>query len=95
LARKAPGNDKVIAVFSKVCEHSGALRIVGAEGSHVVPYRQAGEAQAEDGSLVLHDFDSAHGRDSFEQVGKDSAAASGEKMNRVFWLFHIVVLSCW
>lgn len=77
---------------SKVCEHSGALGIVCAEGSHVVPDRQAGEAQSEDGSLVFFDLDGADWRDSFEQVGEDSSAASGEKMNRVFWLFHISVL---
>jgi hypothetical protein len=80
-------------VFLKVCEHSGAVGVVGSECPHVVPNRQVGETQAEDGSLVLHDFDGADGLDSVKQVGKDSAAASGEQMNRVFWFFHIFVLS--
>jgi hypothetical protein len=78
LARKAPGNDKVIAVFSKVGEHSGAVGVVGSECPHVVPYRQARESRREDFLLVGHDLDCTDGRDSVQQVGKDSAAASGE-----------------
>jgi hypothetical protein len=30
--------------------------------------------------LELLDFNGAHGRDSFKHVGKDSAAAAGEKV---------------
>ena len=50
------------------------------------------EAQSEDVYLVLFDLDGAHGRDPVEHVCEDTSAASGEKMNRVFGLFHILSL---
>jgi hypothetical protein len=78
LAWKSARNDKLVGSGAQVVEHSGAVGIVCSECPHVVPYRQAREAGREDFLLVGHDLDGADGRDSVQQVGKYSAAASGE-----------------
>lgn len=88
MAREAPGNDKVVAVGFEFGDGFGAFGVVFAEGANVVPQWQVGETETEDCSLEVLDFDGEDGLDSFEKVGKDSAAAPGEKVHRIFWLFH-------
>jgi hypothetical protein len=93
LAREASGNNKVIGDSPQVVEDSGALCVVASERANVVPYRQAGQPCRKHLLLVRHDFDGADWLDSVDNVRKDSAAAPGEQMKRVFWFIHIVVLS--
>jgi hypothetical protein len=92
LARKPSGNNKLVADCPQVVEHSGAFRVIAPKRTDVVPYRHFREPRREDLLLVLLDFDGANGRDVVEFVGKDSAAATGEQVKRVFWFIHIVVL---
>jgi len=91
LAREATGNDKVVAVGFEFGDGCGAFGVVFSEGANVVPQGQVWEPTAEDASLEVFDFDGEDWLDSFEKVGKDSAAAPGEKVHRVFWLFHDIV----
>jgi hypothetical protein len=56
----------------------GAVWIVGAEGLHVVPDREAGEAEGEDACGERLDFDGADGSHSGEEVCEDAASGSGE-----------------
>ena len=91
MAREAPGNDKVVAVGFEFGDGFGAFGVVASERPHVVPQGKIGETTAEDASLEVLNFDGEDGLDSFEKVGKDSAAAPGEKVHRVFGLFHDIV----
>lgn len=88
MAREAPGNDKVVAVGFEVGDGFDAFGVVASECPHVVPQWQVGETEAEDCSLEVFDLDGDDGPDSFEKVGKDSPAAPGEKVHRIFGLFH-------
>ena len=57
-------------------EGVAAVGIVGAEGSHIVPDCEVGEAEGEDALAEGFDFDGADGFDAEEKIGEESAAGA-------------------
>ena len=88
LAREAAADSQLGAVFAHPGEGVGALGVVGAEGSHVVPDGESGEAAGEDAAGVGLDLDGDPGLDAGEQVGEDSPAGAGEEVDGVNGTIH-------
>ena len=80
LARETARDNEVGSMLAHPAEGVGAVGIVGAEGLHVVPDWEAGEAVLEDALGIRLDFDGADGLHAGEDVGKQAAARSGEQM---------------
>ena len=73
-------------------EGVAAVGIVGAEGSHIVPDCEVGEAEGEDALAEGFDFDGADGFDAEEKIGEESAAGAGEEVKRELWEIHGMVI---
>ncbi len=92
LAGEAAGDNKFGGVGAEPVEGVAAVGIVGAEGSHIVPDCEVGEAQGEDALAEGIDFNGADGFDAEEEVGEESAAGAGEEVKRVLWEIHGMVI---
>ena len=88
LAREAAADSQRGGVFAHPREGGGALGVVGAEGAHVVPDRESGEAAGEDAAGVGLDLDGDPGLDSDEQVGEDASSRAGEEVDGVKGTIH-------
>ena len=88
LARETTRDNEVGSMFAEPSEGVGAVGIVGAEGLHVVPDWEAGEAVLEDALGIRLDLDGADGPHADEEVGKQAAARSGEQMQGVKGTIH-------
>jgi hypothetical protein len=78
-----------MGVPAQVFDCTGAFWIVCAERPHVIPDWHVGESCGKDSLLVVFDFNGADGPDSVDDVGENAPPSAGEKMQRVFRLFHI------
>lgn len=94
LTRKASGNDKIVSDVSKSHDKRNGVGVaLESEGSDVIPDREFRQGAVplslqEHISAVLVDFNGADRDMSLHDVRKDSAACSGEQVER-FEICHI------